>query len=90
MSQVFPSVYTLNVPGTFNTEVMATMQHTSISTFRANLAQFAPTSVMGQVASEVSPVVREGHADGGIVFTDDRAPIEQITDQLLLSYIQQQ
>jgi len=45
---------------------------------------------MGQVASEVSPVVREGHADGGIVFTDDRAPIEQITDQLLLSYIQQQ
>ena len=90
MSQVFPSVYTLNVPGTFNTEVMATVQPTSISTFRANLAQFAPTSVMGQVASEVSPVVREGHADRGIVFTDDRAPIEQITDQLLLSYIQQQ
>src|SRR5256884_6056229 len=90
MSQVFPSVYTLNVPGTFNTEVMATVQPTSISTFRANLAQFAPTSVMGQVASEVSPVVREGHADEGIVFTDDRAPIEQITDQLLLSYIQQQ
>ena len=90
MRLVFPSVYTLNVPGTFNTEVMATVQPTSISTFRANLAQFAPTSVMGQVASEVSPVVREGHADGGIVFTDDRAPIEQITDQLLLSYIQQQ
>ncbi len=90
MSQVFPSVSTLNVPGTFNTEVMATVQPTSISTFRANLAQFAPTSVMGQVASEVSPVVREGHADRGIVFTDDRAPIEQITDQLLLSYIQQQ
>lgn len=89
MSQVFPSVYTLNVPGTFNTEVMATVQPTSISTLRANLAQFAPTSVMGQVASEVIPQVREGHADGGIVFTDDRAPIEQITDQLLLNYIQQ-
>lgn len=25
----------------------------------------------------------------GIVFTDDRAPVEQITDQLVLSYIQQ-
>ncbi len=90
MSLVFPSVYILNVPGTFNTEVMATVQPTSITTFRANLAQFASTSVMGQVASEVSPEVREGHADGGIVFTDDRAPVEQITDQLLLSYIQQQ
>jgi len=89
MKQVFPSVYTFNVPGTFNTEVMATMQPTSIETFRTNLAQFDPSTVMGQVASEVSPVVTAGRADGGIVFTDDRAPIEQITDQLLLNYIQQ-
>ena len=89
LKQVFPSVYTFNVPGTFNTEVMATMQPTSMETFRTNLAQFSPTTAMGQVASEVLPVVTEGHADGGIVFTDDRAPIEQITDQLLLNYIQQ-
>src|SRR5579859_6781606 len=89
MSQVFPSVYVFNVPGTFNTEIMATMQPTSIETFRANLAQFAPESVMSQLASEVSPVVTQGHSDGGIVFTDDKAPIEQITDQLLLNYIQQ-
>jgi predicted membrane-bound spermidine synthase len=89
MSQVFPSVYVFNVPGTFNTEIMATVQPTSITTFRANLAQFSPNSIMGQVAGEVSPVVTQGHSDGGIVFTDDRAPIEQITDQLLLSYIQQ-
>ncbi len=90
MSQIFPSVYTFNVPGTFNTEVMATMQPTSIDTFRLNLAQFASGTVMGQVANEVLPVVTRGKPDGGIVFTDDRAPIEQITDQLLLNYIQQQ
>jgi len=89
MSQVFPSVYTFNVPGTFNTEVVATMQPTSIATFRHNLDQFAPQTVMGQVTSEVLPVVTRGEPDGGIVFTDDRAPIEQITDQLLLDYIQQ-
>ena len=89
MSSVFPSVYVFNVPGTFNTEVMATMQPTSLETFRSNLAQFAPVSVMGQVANEVVPVVAQAHADNGIVFTDDRAPIEQITDQLLLNYIQQ-
>jgi hypothetical protein len=89
MSQVFPSVYVFNVPDTFNTEVMATMQPTSIATLRANLERFAPASTMGQVASEVLPVVTQGHPDGGIVFTDDRAPIEQITDQLLLNYIEQ-
>ncbi len=89
LKQVFPSVYTFNVPGTFNTEVMATLQPTSIETFRNNLAQFPTDTTMGQVASEVLPVVTEGHANGGIAFTDDRAPIEQITDQLLLNYIQQ-
>jgi spermidine synthase len=89
LKQVFPSVYTFNVPGTFNTEVMATLRPTSIATFRTNLAQFPPDTTMGQVASEVLPVVTQGHANGGIVFTDDRAPIEQITDQLLLNYIQQ-
>lgn len=89
MSKVFPSVYVFDVPGTFNTEIMATVQPTSITTFRQNLTQFTPSSIMGQVASEVSPVVTQGHSDGGMVFTDDRAPIEQITDQLLLNYIQQ-
>jgi len=89
MSKVFPSVYVFDVPGTFNTEIMATVQPTSITTLRQNLAQFTPSSIMGQVASEVSAVVTQGHSDGGMVFSDDRAPIEQITDQLLLNYIQQ-
>ncbi|QBD78070.1 spermine synthase [Ktedonosporobacter rubrisoli] len=88
MSTVFPSVYTFNVPGTFNTEIMATMQPTSIETLRANLTQLPADTVMGKVANEVLPVVEQGHANGGLVFTDDRAPIEQITDQLLLDYIE--
>lgn len=89
MRQVFPSVYVFYVPGTFNAEVTATMQPTSIETFRSSLAQFPSTTVMGQVAREVIPTVTQGRPDGGLVFTDDRAPIEQITDQLLLNYIQQ-
>ena len=88
LSKVFPSVYVFNVPGTFNTEVMATMHKTSIDTFRSNLTSIPPSTVMGQVANEVVPVVAQGHPDGGLVFTDDRAPVEQITDQLLLNYVQ--
>ena len=89
MSTVFASVYTFNVPGTINTEVMATVQPTSINTFRHNMEQFVPSSVMGQVANEVLPVVTQAHSNGGLVFTDDRAPIEQITDQLLINYLTQ-
>jgi predicted membrane-bound spermidine synthase len=87
MSAIFPSVYVFNVPNTFNTEIMATMQPTSLETFQQNMRKFPPTTVMGQVASEVVPIAMRGRPDGGIVFTDDQAPIEQITDQLLLNYI---
>ncbi len=89
LSTVFATVYTIDVPGSFNTEVIATVAPTSIDTLRANLQQAPPGSLIDTVGSEILPVVRLAHAQpGGIVFTDDRAPIEQITDQLLVDYIQ--
>jgi spermidine synthase len=90
LSEVFPSVYAFNVPGTFNTEIMATARPTTLATFTANLQALAPDSLVGQVASEVLPVARVAYAQrGGLVFTDDRAPVEQVIDQLLLDYVQQ-
>lgn len=87
LSTVFPSVYTFNVPGTINTEIIATVQPTSLSTFQKQMSQFAPDSTMGLLASEVLPVATRARPDGGLVFTDNEAPIEQITDQLLIDYI---
>jgi len=90
LAAIFPSVYSFNVPNTFNTEIMATKKPTSIATFQRNLARFPPEETLGQVANEVLPVVKAGTKEnGGLIFTDDRSPIEQITDQLLLNYIQQ-
>jgi spermidine synthase len=87
---VFPSVYTFNVPGTFNTEIMATVRPTSLATFQSNLQQVPAGSLLETVASEVLPVAQVARAQpGGLVFTDDQAPIEQLTDQLILNYIQQ-
>ncbi len=90
LKEVFPSVYTFDVPNTFNTEVFATMRPTSLDTFDANLAQVPSDSLLNTVASEVVPVGRVARAQpGGIVFSDDRAPVEQLTDQLILNYVQQ-
>lgn len=90
LATIFPSVYVFNVPNTFNTEVMATMAPTSLDMFRGNLNRLTADPVMGTVAGEVVPVAQAGRAQpGGVVFTDDRAPIEELTDQLLLNYIQQ-
>ncbi len=86
LSQVFPSVYVFLVPGTFNAEIMATKHSTSITTFRRNLSALPPDSLLGQVAQEALPQVSIWRPDGSVVFTDDRAPVEQLTDELLISY----
>jgi spermidine synthase len=86
----FASVYTFDVPGTFNTEIMATVQPTSVEQLRTNLARFPADSLLGTVAAEAAPVARVAHAEpGGLVFWDDQAPVEQVIDQLLLDYVQQ-
>ncbi|HEX5440112.1 MAG TPA: fused MFS/spermidine synthase, partial [Ktedonobacterales bacterium] len=88
LSQVFPSVYLLDVPSSLNTEVFATMQPTTLSTFRQNLLNMPTTTMLGQVADETLPEMRVATPErDGIVFSDDRAPVEQLTDQLILSYI---
>lgn len=92
--QVFPSVYLFDVPSdggsTFaNTEIVATMRPSSLTTFRDTLRQVPEDSLLGSVANEVLPTGRDAKAQpGGVVFTDDRAPIEQLTDQLILGYLQ--
>jgi hypothetical protein len=88
LSQVFPSVYTFDVPGTLNTEVIATMQPTTLSTFRENLLNIPTDTMLGTVADEALQVMKVATPErDGIVFSDDRAPVEQLTDQLILSYI---
>ena len=88
LSQVFPSVYTLDVPSSLNTEVFATMQPTTLSTFRQNLLDLPVTTMLGQVADETLLAMETATPErDGIVFSDDRAPVEQLTDQLILSYI---
>jgi spermidine synthase len=91
ISQVFPSVYTLDVPSSgaiSNTLIYATMRPTTLAGIEARLARAPAGTSLGDVAAETAPLLKVAHAQpGGIVFTDDEAPVEQITDQLILDYI---
>jgi spermidine synthase len=85
----FSNVYTIDVGTTLNTEVIATRAPTTLAAFRTNLAAIPSNSLVSQVAEEAASAARVARpAPGGIVFTDDRAPVEQLTDQLIISYIQ--
>jgi spermidine synthase len=91
MSQVFPAIYQINVPASGNTILMATMKPDIISAFRTNLAHLASTTskgrmaILSRVANKVASEVIQARTNGGTVFTDNRAPVEQITDQLVFA-----
>ncbi|HEX8983175.1 MAG TPA: fused MFS/spermidine synthase [Ktedonobacterales bacterium] len=90
--RVFPSVYTVDVPDSLNTEIYATSQPTTLNGVQANLAVASGNSSnppLAVVAGETAPLVQVAQAQpGGMVFTDDEAPVEQISDQLIIDYIQ--
>ncbi|HET9110328.1 MAG TPA: fused MFS/spermidine synthase [Ktedonobacterales bacterium] len=92
LSKVFPSVYTVDVPNALNTLIFATVQPTTLSQIQTRLAAEQSTtasSPLATIAGETLPLVRVARAEpGGIVFTDDQAPVEQISDQLIIDYIQ--
>lgn len=85
---VFPSVYVMDVPSSFNSMIYATALPTSSENLEKNLAYVLesgnsdPTLVQ---AIEVAIQNLRPLPSGGQVFTDDKAPIELITNQMVLN-----
>ena len=85
MGQVFPSVYLINVPETFNSLLVATAQPTKASNLAANLQAVQHPllrELLGQAVANLRPLPPEE----GMILTDDGAPIEQMTHFLILRY----
>jgi spermidine synthase len=85
LAQVFPSVHVADVPDTFNTIVYATMQSTSPDNLRANLE--AMTHPLTRTAAERALLSLREASPGGLVFSDDRAPVEQLTNSIVVNYL---
>jgi predicted membrane-bound spermidine synthase len=85
LGQVFTSVHIADVPNTFNTIVYATVQPTSPDNLRANLD--AMTHPLVRNAAENALLTLREPSPGGFVFTDDRAPVEQMTNSIMVNYL---
>jgi spermidine synthase len=87
---VFPSVYVMDIPGTFNSIIYATVQPTEVQNLYENLlALYTREDVHPLLINALQRVVinlqpAEGN---GVVFTDDWAPIEWLTNNMVLSYV---
>jgi spermidine synthase len=85
--QVYPTVHALDVPGSLNTILVATVQPTTAASLQTNLTQLGEVDPLLReaVATAVSSVVPTTPSD--VVFTDERAPVETIIDSLVIRYL---
>jgi hypothetical protein len=73
------------VPGSFNSIVYATNQPTSLENLRANLSAM-PAETLRAIAERALAHARPLDPEA-LVFTDDRAPVERLTNEIMLSFL---
>jgi predicted membrane-bound spermidine synthase len=90
LQTVFPSVYVMDVPNTFNSIVYATLQPTVVDNLYDNYIDLrAQPGVHPLLIRSLETLIQslQPTPTGATAFTDDHAPIEWITNRMVLSYL---
>jgi spermidine synthase len=90
LMEVYPSVFVMDVPETFNSIIYATKQPTTEEYLFANLFELTENpdvhplliEAMKITALNLMPI-----SESGTIFTDDLAPIEWITNNMVLRFM---
>jgi spermidine synthase len=87
---VFPSVYVMDLPSSYNSIIYATVQTTEVQNLEQNLRLLLesdmPDSTLVQ-SIKIAQLNMRPLPEGGQVFTDNKAPIEWITNQMVLNNV---
>jgi hypothetical protein len=90
ISTIFPSVYVMDVPDTFNSIVYATVQPTELQNLYDNYLYLnAQPGVHPLLIQSLQRLIAnlQPTPDSQVVYTDDYAPIEWITNNMVLNYV---
>lgn len=89
INQVFPTIFVMDVPDSFNSILFATKQEGSWENLLTNYNQLLGSDVDSLLteAMAVTIVYRQETPEITQVYTDDRTPIEWLTNKIVLDYI---
>jgi hypothetical protein len=90
MGTVFPSVHVMDIPGTLNTMLFATKQPTTRESFMANLVSLSQDPAIHPLLINTMALTAANLKPGyetTTVFTDDRAPIEWIVNDMVVRFV---
>ena len=89
MATIFPSIHIMDIPGTLNTMIFATKQPTTADNFATNLYRFSQrTDIHPLLLTAMQTTfanLKPGY-ETTQVFTDDRAPIEWIVNDMVIRF----
>jgi len=87
---VFPTIHVVDIPGTFNTMIYATVQPTQADNISNNLVELyhaGKTHPLLLYAIQVAASNLQPEPGIDQVFTDDHAPVEWITNTMVLRFL---
>lgn len=92
IAQMFPSIYVVDLPLSFNTLIYATKSRTTVSNLAANIDLLeqggnAPTLLRQALYIAFKNLQPSPQVNAGLVFTDDRSPVEWITNSMIVKFI---
>jgi spermidine synthase len=90
ISSVFPSLYIVDIPDTFNSIIFASMQPTQATNLIENFNYLSQNQTVHPLLLEtlqVSVANLKTPTPSQVVFTDDKAPIEWITNNMVLNFL---
>ncbi len=90
MQAVFPSVYVMDVPDSFNSIIYATMKKTNLIDFYVNYGLMKQAGklhpLLADALEKVIANLRPTPSQS-IVYTDDLAPIEWVTNDMVVNFV---
>ena len=92
LGTIFPSIYVMDIPNTFNSMIYATLQPTDAINLERNLATLTgrkDTNALLVDSITLTLSNLQAAPKNTVVFTDDRSPIEWITNTMILNFILQ-
>ena len=88
LGTVFPTVHVMDVPGTFNSILVATVQASTPENLARNRALMdAATPQLLRDALDYAQGALGPTVPSDVVFTDDRAPVELMTNQIVIDFV---
>jgi spermidine synthase len=90
LSTLFPSVYVMDLPESFNSIIYATRKPTNVDYFYQNLIHLMANPEIHPLlldAMRIFVVYQQPTPDSQVVYTDDISPVEWVTNTMVLNYL---